>query len=369
MRGKRYSYSVCMLLGLVTLICVYTVYQVHEHQSDHVGNTANWHSRRHGMDRDRELMALAAVDKEDNTMMMHQGTDHTTPAMCHVEEQTELDGGVVKWGFDFFVGTAGECCTACSNTPDCNVWVWCGSVMGCGVNNDRRHGECWLKKATLQSLREQRGRSSRDIRWVSGSLFDDAEMAALEDKEAPRLKALRENKDLPLVYFDVAIDGVPVGRIEMVLFMKESPRSAENFRALCTGEKGIVPKGHEGEGKKYHFKGNSFYRIIDRFIDQAGAWTDSVYGGTFKDDEGGLKLKHDRKGLLSMANAGPDTNDSHFSILMGPAPHLDGHYTIFGEVVSGFEVALKVNALSKGKPENTAGTEVNAVIVDSGQIR
>jgi peptidyl-prolyl isomerase D len=112
-----------------------------------------------------------------------------------------------------------------------------------------------------------------------------------------------------------------------------------------------------------------FYRIIDQFIDQSGADVESVFGGKFKDDEGGLALKHDRGGLLSMANLGPDTNTSHFSIVVKPAPHLNGKYTIFGELVSGLDVMERINALSRGKPKNTAGKEAGAKIVGSGQIR
>jgi peptidyl-prolyl isomerase D len=94
-----------------------------------------------------------------------------------------------------------------------------------------------------------------------------------------------------------------------------------------------------------------------------------VYGGQFKDDKGGLQLKHTHKGSLSMANMGHDTNTNHFSIMMGPAPHLNGDYTIFGQVVTGFEVVDAINALSIGKPENTATAEDGAVIADCGQIR
>lgn len=116
-------------------------------------------------------------------------------------------------------------------------------------------------------------------------------------------------------------------------------------------------------------QGASFYRIIDKFIDQTGTGTDSIYGGTFKDDVGGLALKHDRGGLLSMANNGPDDNQSDFSIVVAPAPHLNGKYVIFGELVSGWDVAMAVNALAEGKPDNTASFEVQAKITDSGQIR
>ncbi len=102
-----------------------------------------------------------------------------------------------------------------------------------------------------------------------------------------------------------------------------------------------------GEGKALHFKGAPFYRIIDQFIDQAGIDTDSVFGGTFKDDYRGLRMKHDKKGLLSMANAGPNTNTAHFSIMMGPAPHLNGFYTVFGQAVTGFEVRVRGRGRAK----------------------
>ena len=131
----------------------------------------------------------------------------------------------------------------------------------------------------------------------------------------------------------------------------------------------MVPAGRPGAGEPYSLRGRAFYRIIHGFIDQAGAGTDSVFGGQFKDDPGGLALKHDRKGLLSMANTGPDTNDSHFSIMVEAAPHLDGHYTIFGEALDGADVIDAINALALGKPGNIATSDAGAVITDVGQIR
>ena len=168
-------------------------------------------------------------------------------------------------------------------------------------------------------------------------------------------------------FFDVEIKGEPKGRIVFALYDDISPLAAENFRQLCTGEKGVVPLGKEGGGQTYWFKDREFYRIIDKFIDQTGTGTESVYGGKFKDDPGGLKLKHDRPGLLSMANWGPDSNTSHFSIMMNEAPHLNGAYVIFGEVVRGFEIAEEINSYAKGKKDNTAGVEVQAKIVNAGQ--
>lgn len=104
--------------------------------------------------------------------------------------------------------------------------------------------------------------------------------------EEARLQRLREDPRYPLVYFDVSIKGQAQGRIEMVLFTDVSPRAAENFRLLCTGEKGVVPQGREGAGNALSFTGSYFYRIIDQFIDQAGANTESAFGGWFMDDPG-----------------------------------------------------------------------------------
>ncbi|KAL6773862.1 CYN52B [Auxenochlorella protothecoides x Auxenochlorella symbiontica] len=265
------------------------------------------------------------------------------------------------------------CCAACVALPACNVYVYCHSAAGCG---DQLTGTCWLKHARTLDLARPAGSRSEALGWSSGAVATAVDRAAAllaakqaQETEAARLAALRANASLPLVFLDVAIKGTPQGRIEAVLFPDVSPRSAENFRQLCTGEKGTVPEGREGAGMAYHFKGASFYRIIDAFIDQSGINTESVFGGQFRDDAGGLALHHTRKGLLSMANMGPNTNTAHFSIMMGPAPHLDGSYTIFGQVVAGLEVVDAINALSKGQPENTAGPDAGAVIVDAGELR
>ncbi|GIL90435.1 hypothetical protein Vretifemale_18044 [Volvox reticuliferus] len=187
--------------------------------------------------------------------------------------------------------------------------------------------------------------------------------------ELNRLRNLFEDQSLPLVYLDVAIKGVYAGRIEMVLFAKDAPRAAENFRLLCTGEAGVAPAGHEGAGLPYHFKGAYFYRIIENFIDQTGAQTDSPLGGYFLDDVGGLKINHTHMGLLSMANTGPNTNGGHFSLIMGPAHHLDGSYTIFGEIVDGHNVAYEINALTKDEPNHEHSGSKDAQIIDSGELR
>ena len=143
------------------------------------------------------------------------------------------------------------------------------------------------------------------------------------------------------VFFDIEIGGTPAGRITMDL-AANTPICSDNFRALCTGEKGVGTSG-----KPLHFKGSAYHRIIADFMAQGGDFTagngtggESIYGPNFNDEN--FINKHTGRGILSMANAGPNTNGSQFFLCFVATPHLNGAHTVFGQVTGGLEVLDKM---------------------------
>ncbi|XP_067663824.1 peptidyl-prolyl cis-trans isomerase D-like [Haliotis asinina] len=152
----------------------------------------------------------------------------------------------------------------------------------------------------------------------------------------------------PRVFFDIAVDGDSIGKVVFELFKDKLPKTAENFRALCTGEKGVGPT----TGKPLHYKGCPFHRIIKDFMIQGGDFSnhngtggESIYGAKFDDE--GFPYKHDVPGLLSMANSGPNTNGSQFFITTVPTPHLDGKHVVFGKVISGMGIVSELENVEK----------------------
>merc|ERR1719408_826815 len=167
------------------------------------------------------------------------------------------------------------------------------------------------------------------------------------------------------VFFDIEIGGVAAGRIVMGLYGKTVPKTVENFRALATGEKGTGKSG-----KPLHFKGSAFHRVIPQFMLQGGDFTngdgtggESIYGEKFADEN--FKLKHSKAGLLSMANAGKNTNGSQFFITVKETPHLDGKHVVFGEVLEGYEEVVKK---MEAAGSEDGSTKQKVVISDCGVL-
>nr|AVA17410.1 putative Per a allergen [Periplaneta americana] len=155
-----------------------------------------------------------------------------------------------------------------------------------------------------------------------------------------------ENNQNPLVFLDINIGLSRVGRVVLELYKDVCPKTTENFRALCTGEKGVGKLG-----KPLHYKGSIFHKAVSEFMIQGGdiisfdgTGGESIYGLTFEDEN--FEIKHHSGGLLSMANAGPNSNSSQFFITTVPCTHLDDVNVVFGEVKKGFGIVEEVSRVT-----------------------
>ncbi|XP_042399543.1 peptidyl-prolyl cis-trans isomerase CYP40-like isoform X1 [Zingiber officinale] len=178
--------------------------------------------------------------------------------------------------------------------------------------------------------------------------------------------ATAEGKRNPRCYMDVSIGGEMEGRIVVELFADVVPRTAENFRVLCTGERGIGPN----TGVPLHFKGSCFHRIIKGFMIQGGDISagdgtggESIYGLKFEDEN--FIIKHERKGMLSMANSGSNTNGSQFFITTTRTSHIDGKHVVFGKVLKGMGVVRSIEHTPVGDADYPT---MDVVITDCGEL-
>ena len=179
----------------------------------------------------------------------------------------------------------------------------------------------------------------------------------------------RDNKPPDLTFtskcfFDISAGGEALGRVVFGLYGNVTPKTCENFRALCTGE-----KGNGKHGKPLHYKGSVFHRIITDFMIQGGDFTrgngtggESIFGAKFEDEN--FVLKHEGEGILSMANAGPGTNGSQFFLCTAETAWLDGKHVVFGKVVEGMDVVKAVEEVGS----QSGKTSKEVLVVDSGEM-
>jgi len=211
-------------------------------------------------------------------------------------------------------------------------------------------------RVVLAETKEAMKAAKAKQKGTFGGMFD--KMGSMYQDKPSVVHVMPHKGPLPQVFFDITIGGEPAGRIVFQLRADVTPKTCENFRALCTGEKG------EGTstGKALHFQGCPFHRVIKGFMLQGGDFSnqngtggESIYGEKFEDEN--FELKHTKPGLLSMANSGPGTNGSQFFITTVPTPHLDGKHVAFGEVLEGMEIVTQVENL-KTSPEDKPESDV-----------
>lgn len=217
---------------------------------------------------------------------------------------------------------------------------------------------CKFLKSLIDDRKILKEKKSKTLykNFFKTSIYDDKEV-----KENPKDVPLAVNENNPKVFFDLQIgnDSTPK-RIEFELFADKVPTTAENFRALCTGEK----------GENLNYKNSIFHRVIKGFMMQGGDFENSngtggssIYGRKFEDEN--FHYKHSTEGLLSMANSGPNTNGSQFFITFKETPWLDGKHVIFGRVIKGMDVVREVEALPTSDQDRP---EEEVKIIDCGQI-
>lgn len=200
-------------------------------------------------------------------------------------------------------------------------------------------------KKPKKKLRKKKKRSkeSKERLIIDDSDSSDNDDTLFQENTEENFEIDEEEDIDGLVYFDIAIGKKRVGRILFRLFDENVPRTCRNFRKLSL----ISPIDDDTGNDEAAYLNTCFHRVIKDFMIQGGDFTEgdgtggySIYGEEFPDEN--LKLNHDRPGLLSMANSGPNTNNSQFFITTVATPHLDGKHVVFGEVIDGMDVVKMI---------------------------
>ena len=209
--------------------------------------------------------------------------------------------------------------------------------------------DSWLRKHAGKTLEESEGVSGDNAAKQS------SKETGLEGEENEEPAAKRRAN--PKVFLKIRIGSEDAGRMVIELFSDVVPRTAENFRCLCTGEKG------------FGYKGSPFHRIIPQFMCQGGDFTQqngtggkSIYGSRFEDEN--FKLKHTGPGVVSMANSGPNTNGSQFFLCTAKTEWLDNKHVVFGHVIDGLDVMRKMEKVGT----QSGKTSRPVVIADCGEL-
>lgn len=213
-----------------------------------------------------------------------------------------------------------------------------------------------VRKA-LAKLKEKHAEAKKKEKNAFGGMFGKVSM--YDDKKGVLVP--NANGDNPHVFFQIKQGDEDLGRVVMQLYQDITPKTAENFRQLCTGEAST-------DEKSLHYKGCTFHRVIKDFMIQGGDFTngdgtggESIYGQKFADEN--FTIKHTHAGQLSMANAGPGTNGSQFFITSRDTPHLDDKHVVFGHVVEGMEIIRKIENMETGPNDKPV---VDVIIADCG---
>jgi peptidylprolyl isomerase len=223
---------------------------------------------------------------------------------------------------------------------------------------DMKDQDQTLVNKQVKMLHERAKAAELKEKATYSGIFTQSKVSLYDDKPLNVAIPHDMHKKVKRAFMDISIGDGLAERVEFELWFDTTPKTSENFLALCTGEKSTAEK-------KLHYKGSKFHRIIKSFMCQGGdidgAGGESIYGQRFDDEN--FASKHTEPFLLSMANAGPNTNGSQFFITTVKTPHLDGKHVVFGRVTKGQEIVKKMEQV---RTDSSDRPVEDVIVVDCG---